>query len=245
MSIVNVLLFKLNLIKKIFFCGCEINNDILLNIIIRFCSRLDKIHYHYNNCLYCNSEHNYVIDKYCYEGMGNEFITRAIKTKNLETVKIACQIALRYYIEPDTSETSKNALTNAVLTGDPEIVKEIMIIGGLPNNILFWCNDDDYGNINNVNGNSNNTFETMHREYIINNNHKNNTHIIEELIDLIMCSGASLSYMTFFQICLKENKNHIDLKIINYCAWKFKSFVPYDIKNTIITEKTKKNYELV
>jgi len=91
-----------------------------------------------------------------------------------DQIKTACQIACRYDIQPDTSETSKNALTNAVLTGDPEIVKEIMMIGGSPNNEIyddpdrFWFADDDnmpdsfYKEFSRL---FNGTFDSLYREY--------------------------------------------------------------------------------
>jgi len=201
-------LLKSQLQSNILFNTFNFQNEQLLKLIIQVLHPQPiKNHYHYHSCSYCHNEHNYDIDRFCYEGIGNEFITRAIKTNNLEKVKTACQFALQYDIQPDTSETSKNALTNAVLTGDPEIVKEIIMIGGSPNNTNSW---------HDKNGIINNTFELLYRKYIINNNYKNNIHTIEYLIDLIICSGALLSSPTIMGILLKEEKNNIDLKITYY-----------------------------
>ena len=175
------------------FTAFNFQNEQFLKLIIQVLHpKPIKNHYHSSFCSYCHNEYDYKIDRFCYEGIGNEFITRAIKTKNLEKVKTACQIALRYDILPDTSKTSNNALTNAVITGNPEIVKEIIIIGGLPNN------DRD----------STNTFENLYRKYIKNN--IVDMYAIEQIIDLLLCTNSSLNYNTLWNILHKEENNYIE-----------------------------------
>jgi len=202
-------------------------NPEYLRLIVQYHPRPIKNHYRYRCCSHCYHEYvdnNDNRDRYCYNGAGNDFITRAIKTKNLETVKVACQIAVQYDIQPDISETENNSLTNAVLTGDPEIVKEIMMIGGLPNNSLYKIHCFGCWIMPIYKVNTNNTFEFLYREYIKNDN-SINIHIIEQLIDLIMCSGAILTFKTFMHIVNKEIKNNIDTKIIKYCTHEYRSAI--------------------
>ena len=235
-------LLKSQLQSNILFNTFNFQNEQLLKLIIQVLHPQPiKNHYHYHSCSYCHNEHNYDIDRFCYEGIGNEFITRAIKTNNLEKVKTACQFALQYDIQPDTSETSKNALTNAVLTGDPEIVKEIIMIGGLPNNIdtnpLYQWRD--------VRRDSTDTFEILYREYIENDNYYVDMYTIEQIIDLLFCTGASLPYCTFLDILHKEENNCIELKLINYFTREYKIMRPHKNKKILsaLSENNKQEIE--
>ena len=236
-------LLKSQLQSNILFNTFNFQNEQLLKLIIQVLHPQPiKNHYHYHSCSYCHNEHNYDIDRFCYEGIGNEFISRAIKTNNLKKVKTACQFALQYDIQPDTSETLNNALTNAVLTGNPEIVKEIIMIGGSPNNddinprFQYWWNDGR---------DSTNTFESLYREYIKNDNYYVDMHTIEQIIDLLFCTGASLSYDTFINILHKKVNNNIDLKLINYFAREYEIMGPHKIKKNISasTENNKQEIE--
>ncbi len=109
-------------------------------------------------------------------------LTAAVRTNNLKIVRYACESGS----EPDNSSSHNNTLISAVKTCDPEIVREILIKGAkhTPRNNYYNSQYVDHYNC----------LFTEYYNIIVQQNHKIFKNLkFNEMINLIMCSGAIIS----------------------------------------------------
>ena len=169
--------------------------------IIKLIAQTNPIPYNNNN------------NNNCYDHLmvDHNTLTYAVMTENLDIVKIACQ----YGAKPDTSSTCKNTFVKALKIGAcPKIVEEILMVGGFaPSSYLnvgshktmldpmserrIYCNDK----IN------------LLEPYI--HMGENNVCEINEILDLIMCSGSRLTLREVKTAGFYKIDDEIDLKIID------------------------------
>jgi hypothetical protein len=128
-------------------------------------------------------------------------MTLAVKTKNVNIINIMSDND----VAPDNSCNDKNTLTTAVLTNQPEIVYEVLIAGALPNNKV-QVNNIYYSYSGSVT-----TFES----YYYNVSYKNDSKTIDQMINLLMCSGAEVPYSLYNRSSNRIVKKKIDRKIID------------------------------
>ena len=155
-----------------------------------------------NDCFCCS---NYGIC-FCLDGqieyLDTYFntLTNAVRTNNIEIVKIACKLDAH----PCNKYSEKNTLTQAILIGNLDILKCILTKGAKPV-------------LENIHS-SPSTFRVFYDRYIgeiypkIDQCTKNDT--IDQMIDLIMCSGATIPQSLIDEISEKKGKNYYDEKII-------------------------------
>ena len=125
-------------------------------------------------------------------------LTYAVNTNNLKIIKIAIKCGAT----PHNGLGWCNTVVQAIIFGNQmdqapleptcknslEIVEEIIIIGGKPNDNAFYDFLNDF---------------------------KINIHVADKLINLLMCSGAVVSKYIYDQIIQKKEKTVIDLKLLD------------------------------
>ncbi len=170
----------------------------------------------------------------------NESVTLsdAVNTRNRSIVKLA----IDHGAIPCTSyEPIKNTLKCAIQSGDPEILRDIVINGGggKGKGGTHWC-WTIYSN------SENNTFNIFYNKFFKESNEQidsMNITNINLMINLLMCSGAKIPHNMVYKIVNKLYLTSTDIKLIN--CFDLLTLNEYNYGNYYIGNKNKLKDELI
>jgi hypothetical protein len=158
-------------------------------------------------------------------------LTYAVTTNNLEIVNIA----IKCDALPQNTDNSNNTLVCAIQTKNPEILREIIMVGGNPNNFEWGMFEKS-------------TFRCFYELYCDDNESDTQANMIiySTMIDLLMCSNAQIFDSIYRMIINKPKKTVIELKLLDCYELELYAGYNYVIKKsekTSLDLKTLNYYE--
>ncbi len=161
-------------------------------------------------------------------------LTIAVDTGDIEIIKMALQFGAK----TNNTTSEYNTMTHAVMKGNVDIIKEIIVYGGSScpcSRVSLFHNNIDLADVN--------TFTTFYQIYIKNINNYD-TDMINSILNLIICSGATISEKINNEILEKKQGNLIDYKIICFYVMllKYNISIPDHLsENNTMIKEIKKN----